>query len=207
MAETGKKPKCLDIPSQHKATATNCQLLEDTEYGLFRWAKGGGIKRKWTDSRSTNSSTLLTTRSYCRIRIPHLQCWDLVSGAAELPVRSPGNEPKHEVSQIMKLRSCQKILEAHDRQVTTVFTVQPSFHSTICTERVSWRLPSSANDEVRCDCMFAYDGNASWYCWVPMVEWCWTVKTRHLTGLHDTLKLTRTSHTHTYITHADSATI
>ena len=34
-------------------------------------------------------------------------------------------------------------------------------------------LPSSANDEVRCDCTFADYGSASWYsvCRVPMVEW------------------------------------
>ena len=43
-------------------------------------------------------------------------------------------------------------MEADDRQVTTVFTVQPSFHHA---------LQSSANDEVRYDCTFADDGNAS----------------------------------------------
>ena len=43
-------------------------------------------------------------------------------------------------------------MEADDRQVTTVFTVQTEYPET---------LPSSANDEVRCDCTFADDGNAS----------------------------------------------
>ena len=51
-------------------------------------------------------------------------------------------------------------------------------------------LLSSANDEVRCDCTFADDGNASWYlvCRVPMVEWRLDCENwRHLTviGLHD----------------------
>ena len=50
---------------------------------------------------------------------------------------------------------------------------------------------NSANDEVRCDCTFADDGNASWYsvCGVPMVEWRLGCEDfRHLTvvGLHDT---------------------
>ena len=44
------------------------------------------------------------------------------------------------------------------------------------------------NDEVRCDCTFADDGNASWHsvCRVPMAEW--RLDCRHLTvvGLHDT---------------------
>ena len=57
-------------------------------------------------------------------------------------------------------------------------------------------LPSSANDEVRCDCTFADDGNASWYwvCRVPMVEWRLDCENcRHLTvvGLHDTGPWTR----------------
>ena len=52
-------------------------------------------------------------------------------------------------------------------------------------------LQSSANDEVRCDCTCADDGNASWYsvCRVPMVEWRLDCEDcRHLTvvGLHDT---------------------
>ena len=43
------------------------------------------------------------------------------------------------------------------------FTVQPSFHH--CTRQTEYHeaLTSSANDEVRCDCKFADDGNASWY--------------------------------------------
>ena len=48
------------------------------------------------------------------------------------------------------------IIEPDDRQVT-VFSVQPSCHQSECHEA----LPSSANDEVRCDCTFAEDGNAS----------------------------------------------
>ena len=63
-------------------------------------------------------------------------------------------------------------MEADDRQVTTVFTVQPSF--TIGTQQTEYHeaLPSSANGEVRCDCTFADDGNASWCSvfQVPMVE-------------------------------------
>ena len=47
------------------------------------------------------------------------------------------------------------------RQVTTVFTVQPLFHHRHSTNRVFEVLPSSANDEVRRDCTFADDGNAS----------------------------------------------
>ena len=58
---------------------------------------------------------------------------------------------------------------------------QSNRQSTSCTRQTEYHeaLPSSANDEVRCDCTFADDGNASWYsvCRVPMVEWCWTVKT------------------------------
>ena len=47
--------------------------------------------------------------------------------------------------------------------------------STIGTRQTEYHeaLPSSANDEARCDCKFTDDGNASWYsvCRVPMVEW------------------------------------
>ena len=68
------------------------------------------------------------------------------------------------------------IMEADDRQMTTVFAVQPSFHyhSTIGTRQTEYHeaLPSSVNDAVRCDCTFADDGNASryWVFRVPMVE-------------------------------------
>ena len=66
---------------------------------------------------------------------------------------------------------------------------QSNSHSTIGNRQTEYyeALPSSANDEVRCDCTFADDGNASWYsaCRVPMVdcEYCC-----HLTVvcLHDT---------------------
>ena len=75
--------------------------------------------------------------------------------------------------------------------MTTVFTVQ--HHSTIGTRQNEYHeaLPSSANDEMRCDCTFTDGGNASWYsvCRVPMVEWRLDCENcRHLTvvGLHDT---------------------
>ena len=53
------------------------------------------------------------------------------------------------------------IMEADDRQVTTV--LQSNRHSTIGTRKTQYQeaLPSSANDEVRCDCTFADDGNTS----------------------------------------------
>ena len=73
-----------------------------------------------------------------------------------------------------------------------------SFHSTnrqctISTRQIEYHeaLPSSAHDEVRCDCTLADDGNASWYsiCRVLMVQWRLDCEIcRHLTvvGLHDT---------------------
>ena len=70
---------------------------------------------------------------------------------------------------------------------------QSNRHSTIGTRQTEYHeaLPSSANDEVRCDCTFADDGNASWYslCRVPIVEWRFDCEDcRHLTvvSLHDT---------------------
>ena len=70
---------------------------------------------------------------------------------------------------------------------------QSNSHSTIGTRQTEYHeaLPSSANDEVRCDCTFVDDGNASWYsvCRAPMVEWRLDCENcRHLTvvGLHDT---------------------
>ena len=65
-------------------------------------------------------------------------------------------------------------------------------HSTIGTRQTEYHEAlSSANDEMRCDCTFADDGNASWYsvCRVPMVEWWLDCENCcHLTvvGLHDT---------------------
>ena len=66
-------------------------------------------------------------------------------------------------------------------------------HSTIGTQQTEYHeaLPLLANDEVRCDCTFANDGNASWYlvCRVPMAEWRLDCENcHHLTvvGLHDT---------------------
>ena len=55
---------------------------------------------------------------------------------------------------------------------------QSNCHSTIGTRQTEYHeaLPSSVNDEVRCDCTFADDGSASWYVW----RWWndgWTVKT------------------------------
>ena len=70
---------------------------------------------------------------------------------------------------------------------------QSNRHSTIGTRQIEYHdaLPSSANDDVRCDCTFADDGNASWHlvCRMPMVEWRLDCENcRHLTvvGLHDT---------------------
>ena len=70
---------------------------------------------------------------------------------------------------------------------------QSNRHSTIGTRQTEYHeaLPSSANDEVRCDCTFANDGSASWYsvCRVPIVErWLDCENSRHLTviGLHNT---------------------
>ena len=53
------------------------------------------------------------------------------------------------------------IMEVEGRQVTTVFT--SNRHSTIGTRQTEYQeaLPSSANEEVRCDSMFTDDGNAS----------------------------------------------
>ena len=69
------------------------------------------------------------------------------------------------------LESGAGIMEADDRQVTTIFTVQPYVIPPSAFEYYE-ALPSSANDEVRCDCTFTDDGNASGYsiCRVPMEE-------------------------------------
>ena len=53
------------------------------------------------------------------------------------------------------------IMEADDRQVTTVFTVQRPFHHWHWQTEYHEAIPSSANGEVRCDCTFADDGKAS----------------------------------------------
>ena len=70
---------------------------------------------------------------------------------------------------------------------------QSNRYSTIGTRQTEYHeaLPSSVNDEVRCDCMFADDGNASWYsvCRLPMVEWrldCEDCSHLTVVGLHDT---------------------
>ena len=104
------------------------------------------------------------------------------------------------------------VMEADDRQVTTVFyspTVippsvpdKPSNNNNNNNRILKYHeaLPSSANDEVRYDCTFVDDGNASWYwvCRVPMVEWRLDCENcRHLTvvGLHDTGPRRFTRHT------------
>ena len=73
-------------------------------------------------------------------------------------------------------------------------------HSTIGTRQTEYHeaLPSSANDEVRCDCTFADDGNAPWnsVCRVPIVEWqldCENCSHLTVVGLHDT-GVTRSKH-------------
>ena len=69
---------------------------------------------------------------------------------------------------------------------------QSNRHSTIGTRQTEYHeaLPSSVNIEVRCDCTFADDGDASWYsvCRMSMVKWRLDCENcRHLTvvGLHD----------------------
>ena len=70
---------------------------------------------------------------------------------------------------------------------------QSNRHFTISTRQTEYHeaLPSSANDEVRCDCTFTNNGNALWHsvCWMLMVEWRLDCEDcRHLTvvGLHNT---------------------
>ena len=80
-------------------------------------------------------------------------------------------------------------MEADGRQVTTVFTVQPSFHHRHSTNRA---LPSSANDEVRC--VTAHSRTTVSLHDIRFVECRWwndgldCENCRHLTvvGLHDT---------------------
>ena len=69
---------------------------------------------------------------------------------------------------------------------------QSNRHSTIGTRQTQYyeALPSSAN-EVRCDCTFTNNGNASWYSVyrVLMVEWrldCENCSHLTVVGLHDT---------------------
>ena len=69
---------------------------------------------------------------------------------------------------------------------------QSNYHFTIGTRQTQYHeaLPSSANDEVRCDCTFTDDSNASWYwvCRVPM-EWrldCENCRRLTVVSLHDT---------------------
>ena len=58
-----------------------------------------------------------------------------------------------------KIRMCIYTLrpQVGDTSGRQLSTVQPSFRQT----EYHKALPSSVNDEVRCDCMFANDGNAS----------------------------------------------
>ena len=69
---------------------------------------------------------------------------------------------------------------------------QSNRNSTIGTRQTEYHeaLSSSANDEVKCDCTFADDDNASWYsvCRVAMVEWrldCGDCHHLMVVGLHD----------------------
>ena len=83
------------------------------------------------------------------------------------------------------------IMEADNCQVTTVFTVQPSFHIGTWQTEYHDALPSSANMQSHLTSSIANEGNASWYsvCQVPMVEWRLDCENcRHLTvvGLCDT---------------------
>ena len=78
-------------------------------------------------------------------------------------------------------------MEADDCQFS-----QSNRHFTISTRQTEYHeaLPSLVNDDVRCDCMFADDGSASWYsvCQVLMMEWRFNCENcHHLTvvGLHD----------------------
>ena len=104
------------------------------------------------------------------------------------------NQPENEQAQgwCLRLQAGHPgagIMEADDRQVTTVFTVQPSFHHRHSANRVSWSVTIVVQSQLTSS--FANDGNASWYwvCRVPMVEWRLDCEDcRHLTvvGLHDT---------------------
>ena len=83
------------------------------------------------------------------------------------------------------------IMEDDDRQVTTVFTVQTSFHHRHSLTEYHEALLSLANVQSHLTSSFADDGTASWYsvCRVPMVEWRLDCENcRHLTVvvLHDT---------------------
>ena len=84
------------------------------------------------------------------------------------------------------------IMEAGDSQVTTIFTVQPSFHPRHSTNRVSWSFTIVGERAVtHLISLFADDSKSSWYstCRAPMVEWWLECENcRHLTvvGLHDT---------------------
>ena len=83
------------------------------------------------------------------------------------------------------------IMEADDRQVTTVFTVQPSFRHRHSTNRVSWsatigRRTCSHTSPRRSPTMVTLHDTV---CRVPMVEWRLDCENcRHLTvvDLHDT---------------------
>ena len=82
-------------------------------------------------------------------------------------------------------------MEADNRQVTTVFTVQPSFHCRYLTKWVSWSITIVGEWWGEVWLHVCRDGDALWYsvCRVPMVEWQLDCENcRHLTvvGLHDT---------------------
>ena len=83
------------------------------------------------------------------------------------------------------------IMETNDRQVTTVFTVQPSFHHRHSTNWLSWSVIIVGERALTPHLVVCRRCNASWHsvCRVPMVEWRLDCENcRHLTvvDLHDT---------------------
>ena len=101
------------------------------------------------------------------------------------------SQPQKQTAQLTLSWPGAGIMEADYRQMTTVFTVQPSFHHRTRQRENHEALPSSANVQSHFTSSFADDGNASWHsiCRVPMMEWRMDCKNcRHLTvvSLHDT---------------------
>ena len=137
---------------------------------LFAWCGWDYLHYplKWLLCIMRHKTSWLTNEVLCDLRISSLPC---------------RQEPRSELGPV-------------SWRPTTVKWRQFSMfkrHSTISTRQTEYHeaLPSSANDEVRCDCTFADNGNASWYsvCREPMVKWWLDCEyCRHLTvvGLHDT---------------------
>ena len=100
--------------------------------------------------------------------VPPTQRWS-AGMACTSSAEGPGVAPQYSnreaiVAERLVPLPCQTpgagIMEANDRQLTTVS--QSNRHSTDTRQTESHEaLPSSAKDEVRCDCTFADDGNAS----------------------------------------------